>query len=256
MIRRMLRAITFDVTHTLIHSPRMGDLYSEVLGRHGIDVGPEEAGRLIRQVWQELACSADPTRDRFKSHPDGARGFWQRFLERMGEHLEVPVPSRFAAAELFHRFGTSEAWEVYPEVPAVLADLRARGLRLGVISNWDERLPLVLERLGLTPAFDAVVYSSEVGVEKPDRRIFAEALRRLGVAPEEALHVGDSALEDVEGAVAAGMEAVRLDRRGPGRARRRPRSGQDSKLDDLSDVFRLALLSGPTGRRGSAPVLH
>ncbi len=81
-----------------------------------------------------------------------------------------------------------------------------------MISNWDQRLPLLLKRLGLTPFFDAVVTSSEVGVEKPDGRIFTEALRRLEVEPGEALHVGDSPLDDVEGAIAAGMEAVRLDR--------------------------------------------
>ena len=208
----MIRAVTFDVTGTLLHSPRLGELYAEVLSRHGIAVSPGEAGRLVRLVWQELACSADPGRDRFRSHPEGARGFWQRFLERLAEHLEAPVPSRFAAAELFHRFGTPEAWEVYPEVREVLTALREQGLRLAVISNWDERLPLLLERLGLTPFFDAVVTSSEVGVEKPDGRIFTEALRRLGVEPGEALHVGDSPLDDVEGAIAAGMEAVRLDR--------------------------------------------
>jgi putative hydrolase of the HAD superfamily len=219
----MIRAVTFDVTGTLLHSPRLGELYAEVLSRHGIAVSPGEAGRLVRLVWQELACSADPGRDRFRSHPEGARGFWQRFLERLAEHLEAPVPSRFAAAELFHRFGTPEAWEVYPEVREVLTAFREQGLRLAVISNWDERLPLLLKRLGLTPLFDAIVTSSEVGVEKPDGRIFAETVKRLGVEPGEALHVGDSPLEDVEGAIAAGMEAVRLDR-----------SGRGSGIPDLS----------------------
>ncbi len=123
----MIRAVTFDVTGTLLHSPRLGELYAEVLSRHGIAVSPGEAGRLVRLVWQELACSADPGRDRFRSHPEGARGFWQRFLERLAEHLEAPVPSRFAAAELFHRFGTPEAWEVYPEVREVLTALREQG---------------------------------------------------------------------------------------------------------------------------------
>ena len=208
----MIRAVTFDVTGTLLHCPRLGEIYAEVLSRHGISVAAPEAERLVRLVWQELACSADPGHDRFRAHKEGARGFWQRLLERLAEHLEAPVPSRFAAAELFHRFATPEAWEVYPEVRGVLAALRNQGLRLAVISNWDERLPLLLERLALTPFFDAVVTSSEVGVEKPDRRIVAAALTRLGVAPEGALHVGDSPLEDVEGAIAAGMEAVRLDR--------------------------------------------
>ncbi len=216
----MIRAVTFDVTHTLIHCPRLGEIYAEVLGRHGIEVSAAEAERLVRLVWQELACTADPSRDRFTSHPEGPAGWWKRFLERLCEHLEAPAPSRFAAAELFARFARADSWEVYPEVPATLAALRTQGLRLGVVSNWDPRLPEVLDRLGLAPFFDALVYSSAVGAEKPDRRIFEAALRGLGVPSCEALHVGDGRLEDVEGAQAVGMQALHLNRgRGAGELR-------------------------------------
>jgi putative hydrolase of the HAD superfamily len=237
----MIAAVTFDVTNTLIHSPRLGDLYAEVLGRHGVAVTPAEAARLVREVWQELACRAEPGRDRFTAHPAGPRGWWKRFLERMCEHLEAPPPSPFAAAELFHRFATPEAWEVFPEVPDVLAALRGNGLRLGVVSNWDPRLPDLLEGLRLSPWLDAVVYSSEVGVEKPDPRIFRSALDRLGVAPEAALHVGDGKVEDAEGAAAAGLHALLLDRRGA--------------VGDLRDLAALpGLLAGmPTA--GSRPGL-
>jgi len=207
----MIRAVTFDVTHTLMHSPRLGEIYSETLRRHGVEVDAEEARRLIGVVWQELACSADPGHDRFSSHPEGERGWWRRFMERICEHLGAP-PSRFAAAELFHRFGTAAAWEVYPEVPRVLAALRDQGLRLGIVSNWDHRLPNLLKRVGLARFFDAVVFSAEIGVEKPDQRIFHQALTELGAEPASALHVGDRRLEDVEGAVAAGLLALHLTR--------------------------------------------
>jgi putative hydrolase of the HAD superfamily len=227
----MIAAVTFDVTGTLIHSPGLGRLYAEVLGRHGIAVEPEEALRLIRLVWQELSCLAEPGRDRFTAHPEGERGWWRRFLERVCEHLGEPPPSRFAAAELFHRFGTPEAWQVYPEVPGVLEELRRRGLRLGVVSNWDHRLPGLLDALGIGGAFDAVAYSSLTGMEKPDPRIFRWALARLGVEPAAALHVGDGRLEDVEGAVGAGMRALHLTRNG-----RNGRRGGD--LRDLADLPR------------------
>jgi len=208
-----IEAVTFDVTNTLIHSPRLGELYAEVLSRHGVTVTPAAAARLVREVWQELACLAERGRDRFTAHPGGPRGWWKRFLERMCERLEAPPPSPFAAAELFHRFATPEAWEVFPEVPAVLARLRARGLRLAVVSNWDPRLPDLLESLGLARSFDAIVYSSEVGVEKPDPRIFLSAMGRLKVEPAAALHVGDGKVEDAEGAAAAGLHSLHLDRR-------------------------------------------
>ena len=150
----MLRAVTFDATGTLLHSPRRGEIYAETLERHGVAVTPAEAERLIRLVWQELACRADPAYDRFAAHPEGPRGWWARFLERLCEHLGAPPPSRFAAAELYHRFAQPEAWEVYPEVPAVLENLRARELKLAVIANWDDRLPPLLAALDLADYFE------------------------------------------------------------------------------------------------------
>jgi len=242
----MIEAVTFDVTRTLLHVPRLGAIYAEVLGRHGVEIDAEEAERLFSTVWQELACSAEPGRDRFSAHPEGERGWWRRLLERMCELRDAPPPSRFAAAELYHRFGTAEAYEVYPEVPEALARLREGGLRLGVISNWDHRLPGVLESLGLAPFFDAVVFSSKVGVEKPDGRIFREAASALGMDTSSVLHVGDGRLEDVEGAVAAGMRALHLTRTSGG-----------GDLRDLSPLPELvaAERAGRAGRQWAGRVL-
>jgi putative hydrolase of the HAD superfamily len=233
-------AITFDVTGTLIHSPRRAEIYREVLERHGIRAEAADLARLVPLVWQEMACSADMAEDRFTAHPEGARGWWQRFVERVGEHLGGPAPSPFAAAELFARFGRAEAWEVYPEVPEVLAELHGRGFRLGVVANWDGRLPGLLAQLGLERHLDTVVYSAAVGVEKPHPRIFRAACRELEVDPQEALHVGDRVREDVEGALAVGMEALLLVR--PRRGNGGPPAG------DLSDLTPLPEIVVPPGR--------
>jgi putative hydrolase of the HAD superfamily len=93
-----------------------------------------------------------------------------------------------------------------------LARLRDAGLRLGVVSNSDGRVEEALEAAGLREYFDVVIDSARVGVEKPDPRIFRAALESLGVAPDEALYVGDLYEVDVVGARAAGMEAVLLGR--------------------------------------------
>ena len=208
-----IEAISFDVTHTLIHCPRLVEIYSEVMVRHGLDAAPADIRRVIPRVWQELSCRTDPRVDRFTRHRGGERGWWHRFLERVCQHLEIAPPTRFASAELFDRFAKAESWEVYPDVVPVLEALAAKPTRLGVVSNWDHRLPRLLERLGLDRFFDAVVYSSACGVEKPHPLIFEHCLHELGVAPERAAHVGDHALEDVEGAEGAGMRALRIDRR-------------------------------------------
>lgn len=207
-----LNAVTLDATRTLFAAPRMAAIYAEVLERHGIAIDPGTLGSLIREVWQEFSCLADPRYDRFASHPGGAPGFWRRFVERLCDRLEVDPPSRFASAELYERFAHAGAWRLYPDVVPALAALRAQGMKLAVISNWDERLPRLLEDLGLSVHFDAVVSSQLAGVEKPHPEIFRQALALLSVEPERALHVGDSAREDVEGAQAAGLHALQLAR--------------------------------------------
>ena len=207
-----LRAVTLDATHTLFHAPRMAEIYAEVLGRHGLPLELAVLRPVLREVWQEFSLAADPRRDRFSNHAGGALGFWRRFVERLCEHLEAPSVSRFAVSELYERFARAEAWQVYPDATAALAALRARGLRVAVVSNWDERLPRLLDALGLGADLDAVVTSQEAGVEKPHAEIFRLALARLGVEPEHALHVGDDVREDIEGAAAIGMGALRLDR--------------------------------------------
>ena len=105
-------------------------------------------------------------------------------------------------------------FRAYPEVPGVLARLRAGGARLAVVSNWDVSLHDVLERTALRPLVDAVVISAELGVAKPDPAIFRAALERLGATADGALHVGDSLEHDVAGARAAGLEAVLVARNG------------------------------------------
>lgn len=116
--------------------------------------------------------------------------------------------------ELYGDFGSARAWAPFDDALPAVAALRRRGLRLAVVSNWDSRLTRILEEHGLRARFDAVVISAEVGWRKPHPAIFRRTLDALGVAPGEVLHVGDSVGDDVEGARAAGVRPVLLDRAG------------------------------------------
>jgi putative hydrolase of the HAD superfamily len=118
------------------------------------------------------------------------------FLEAVEADLD---PDEFAP-----HYVEALEFRVIPGVVEALAALRARGLALAVVSNWDVSLHARLEQLGLRRYFDAVVSSAEAGAGKPDPRIFEAALAQLGVQPERALHVGDSG-EDAAGAKAAGL---------------------------------------------------
>ena len=105
-------------------------------------------------------------------------------------------------------------FSAYPDAAPALRDLRERGLRLVVASNWDCSLREVLERAGLARLVDGVVSSAMVGAAKPAPALFEAALDRAGSPAERALHVGDSLSKDVAGAGAAGIAAVLLDREG------------------------------------------
>jgi putative hydrolase of the HAD superfamily len=107
-------------------------------------------------------------------------------------------------------------FRAYRDAAPALAELRALGVRLVCVSNWDYSLPDVLARVGLADELDGVVTSAAAGARKPDPRLFEAALEVAGCAADEALHVGDTPTEDVEGAKAAGVRALLIDRDGGG----------------------------------------
>ena len=107
-------------------------------------------------------------------------------------------------------------FEAFDDAPPALTELRARGLKLVVVSNWDCSLPEVLEHVGLLPLVDAVVTSAVVGAAKPDTRIFEAGLAAAACDAGAAIHVGDSLENDVAGARAAGIRPLLLARDGGG----------------------------------------
>ena len=121
-----------------------------------------------------------------------------------------PLPTGLAEA-LFEHFADPGQWQPFAEVPACLARWRQRGLKLAVVSNFDSRLPGLLEGLGLAGFLEAVVASSAAGAAKPDPAPFHQALEVLGLETEAVWHVGDSP-EDAAGARAAGIRCLLVQR--------------------------------------------
>jgi putative hydrolase of the HAD superfamily len=114
--------------------------------------------------------------------------------------------------ELYDLFARAECWRLFDDALPVLDILRAKGYRLGIISNWDHRLFSIVEQLGLSSYFERVTASSAVGTAKPERRIFEAALEAMRIGAAEGLHVGDSLEDDYHGASRVGIRAVLLDR--------------------------------------------
>jgi putative hydrolase of the HAD superfamily len=107
-------------------------------------------------------------------------------------------------------------FDAYPDAAPALRELRDLGEKLVAVSNWDCSLPDVLERVGIGELLDGAVSSAVARAAKPDPAIFAPALELAGVTPSEALHVGDTPAEDVEGARSAGIRCLLIDRKGNG----------------------------------------
>jgi putative hydrolase of the HAD superfamily len=129
----------------------------------------------------------------------------------------LPASSRLEAiseADLTEALLAALRFEAYDDAAAALRRARERGQRVAVVSNWDCSLSEVLERVGLAGWLDAVLTSAQVGAAKPSPIMFERALAQFGVAPEEALHVGDSVAEDVQGARAAAIRVLLLAREG------------------------------------------
>lgn len=207
----MLKAIFFDAAGTLFHVPKgVGYHYALVARRVGLRLEEEALNEAFRQVWGEMPPRA-PTRG---PRPDDDKGWWAELVDRV---LELVAPATdpldrdafFEAA--YSHFAEAGVWEIYPDVLEVLESLRPR-FTLGVISNFDGRLRMILEQLGISKYFAAVIISSEVGADKPDAFIFERAIQLADVRPNEALHVGDDPVRDWEGAEAAGLKVFRLDR--------------------------------------------
>ena len=114
---------------------------------------------------------------------------------------------------MYEAFATAAPWRMFDDVLPTLAEVRARGRKLAVVSNWDERLRPLLRELRLIEHFDVVVISQEAGFTKPSPEIFQRAASELGLPPEAILHIGDSEAEDLKGARLAGMKSLLLDRR-------------------------------------------
>jgi putative hydrolase of the HAD superfamily len=197
-----IKAVTFDVGGTLISPwPSVGHVYAEIATQHGFSkISAEQLTERFQTAW------------RASKNFDYTRAGWE---ELVNETFRTLIPDSAEVTffyELYDRFAQADAWRVFEDVRPTLENLASAELRLGVISNWDERLRVLLRRLRLEKFFETITISCEVGFPKPSRVIFEQAASKLGVASENILHVGDSSEMDFRGAKSAGFQALLLRR--------------------------------------------
>ncbi|HWD73101.1 MAG TPA: HAD-IA family hydrolase, partial [Actinomycetota bacterium] len=143
-----------------------------------------------------------------------SRRFWRSLYGAMLAHWGIDDSSGAIFDVLYGRFTSYESYRLFPDVIPTLTACRAAGLTLGIVSNFEAWLEGMLIEMEVAPFFAFMVISGKEGVEKPDPAIFRLALERSGVAPEEAVFVGDHPRLDVEAASQLGMTGVLIDRLG------------------------------------------
>jgi putative hydrolase of the HAD superfamily len=200
-----INCLSFDAGGVLVHPNWVR--VAEVLGTHGVLVDPAV-----------LEAAEPRAKFRFDNPPtisatdDATRGwlYFNLVLEGAGVPISAATDAALEDLKVYHT--QSNLWEyVTPGAHDTLAALRERGFTMVVTSNANGRLHHLLERLGLSGFFDAIVDSHLEQVEKPDPRLFQIAMSRADATPEATLHIGDLYYIDVAGARAAGMHPLLID---------------------------------------------
>jgi putative hydrolase of the HAD superfamily len=220
-MRSAIDAVFFDAGGTLIHAePPPGAAYAAVGARYGSRVDAATATARFRAAFNRRNAAELRTSEA----EEGA--FWRGVV---AEVIDDVADFEGCYRDLFAHFARPEAWRADVEAGQTLSALAARGLQVGVCSNFDGRLHGIVAGLeALRPALGRVVVSSEVGWRKPAAAFFTAVVRRAGLAPERVLVVGDDPVNDYAGARAAGLRALLLDPKG-----RHPTAERIGRLADL-----------------------
>ncbi|MCM8775091.1 MAG: HAD-IA family hydrolase [Candidatus Omnitrophica bacterium] len=227
--------IFFDAGGTLFRPyPSVGEVYRDVASRYGCRAKADEIEKFFQEAWLKRDGLAD-----LASHSSEKieREWWRGLVSDVFGHFD-PI-GKFDAffEELYDVFGAPECWRLYPETLDVLRELKKRKKQLAIISNWDSRLFRLCHGLGLDEYFDFVLASAVFGAAKPSPKIFQEALRKAGSSVHEAVHIGDSFEDDIQGALRIGMEVILVDRGFSGRHRDRSRIPDVKTIHSLNELL-------------------
>jgi putative hydrolase of the HAD superfamily len=198
--------ILFDAVGTLIYpDPPVAEAYHTVGQKFGSQLAVDEIrGRFRAALAANQACGEATNEAR-------ERDRWRTIVRRVINDVTEGGEALFES--LWQHFAQSQHWQTFDDATA-LTDLRARGYRIGIASNFDDRLLRIAAAFPALTICEAVFVSSNVGFTKPDRRFFRAIEVHLGVNSSQIALVGDDEISDVQGATEAGWKAVRLDRSG------------------------------------------
>lgn len=206
-----IQGVLFDATGTLLKTREsVGAVYSRHATTHGVKLPAwrldDAFGRIVAGAPPRVFADCDAS----------------EIAEREQQWWQAVVRSTFLAAdstvkfvdfatffsELYGYYQTGDAWALRPGVRAALVDLKRRDYRMGVVSNFDQRLPIILQALEIHEFLDVVMIPARCRAEKPDARIFEAALEILGLRAQSVVYVGDDPEKDRAAAERVGMQCI------------------------------------------------
>ncbi|MGK7898557.1 MAG: HAD-IA family hydrolase, partial [Xenococcus sp. (in: cyanobacteria)] len=203
MNKSLPKVIFFDAVGTLFGvKDSVGAAYSAIALNYGVEVAPQELDLAFRQSFATAEPLAFGNSDR-ETIIQKEFDWWKKIA--ITTFKEARVLDDFTDfdnffQELYVYFATEKPWFIYPEVLDVLEDWQQKQIPLGIISNFDTRIYQLLKILNLEKYFSSITISSEVGAAKPESKIFRAALAKYSCQPEQAWYIGDSFIEDYQGA--------------------------------------------------------
>jgi 2-haloalkanoic acid dehalogenase type II len=202
-----LKAVLFDLGLTLIRTASFPEIYRTILARFGVTASLDDIARAQEATESEVDTATYDENRR--------KEFWINYNVLLLEKLGIEEKRVFLAAHIDELWWECSRVQVYPDVEPTLSQLKAKGLKLGLVSNgFKQDLDHILGKLGLRKWFDVVVCIESCNCAKPDKEIFLYALNELGVKAGEALFIGDSVVHDYEGASNVGIKPLLIDREG------------------------------------------
>jgi len=207
-----VEAVFFDAGETLLSpQPSWSELSAKILNERGHHVSVEQMREAWRHGGQHFLRAAEEGRTFSTSHGE-SHAFWTTLYADMLSFLRIADEG--APQVLYETFSDPSTYALFPDAVPTVEEFRSRGLKVGVISNFEGWLKTLLDHLEIRELFDVIAISGDLGWEKPDARIFEWAMNEAGVEPGNSLHVGDSPNFDAQPAHDLGMVGVLLDRHG------------------------------------------
>jgi len=204
-------AVMFDAGGTLIDlQPSKDFVFHKVMSEHGFWISQKKVAEAMAHAEREF--------DEESANLDGEHEdlFWDNFdryvLDRVGFTGDGKKFAKDVSCEFEKIVPRLDSWIEFPDARPLLEDLREHDFKLSVISNATDLVRRVFDHLDLTRYFDSIIISAEVGVRKPDARIFHLSAKRANTPPNRVLYVGDKLAVDVVGAKRAGMNSILIDR--------------------------------------------